>query len=178
MTCDDLDELLGTLSARVLPAAAREHLDGCAPCAALAEEYRRLDDFFFAEAVPLAPPDFVASVLSAARALDPTAELRALRLQALLPLAAACLVAAGLVFGIPGMGETSVAPDLVPSAAEAVALAQSLWQGASARANAALEVALSTAPAPPLAALAVAAPLLLLVNWGLTRSALASKAQP
>jgi hypothetical protein len=147
----------------------RDHAANCSPCKALQARHDDLEALMASEPCLAAPDHFASSVLGALRALR-RREVRAARIQVLVAVAAAALLAVlatWLETAPAALGPEAQAwlPDGAALYALALETVDSLGRGLEASATQALE----GLPSPPLVLLLLLAPVLLACNWTLAR---------
>lgn len=162
--CETVRTLLGL--GEVLPAGARDHLGKCIPCRGLRAQFEDLDEILTSEPAPAAPLQLASAVMAAVIELR-AAELRQLRLQLLIPLAAAALLALVAAFGLPlDIPETQI---WVPDPMGALDSIRGFVDGFSREVEVGISSILDVLPSPPVLLVGLLAPCLMLFNWSLCR---------
>lgn len=164
--CEPIHEALGL--GDVLSPELRDLASKCCSCSGLRAEFDSLDAVLGAEAAPLAPATLVQRVMLTVREWR-TAELRTVRLQVGMAVAAALLLFALGSFDIAG---DTGAEAWLPDHQGALAYVQSSVADLQLQLDLALAEGLSSLPSPPLLLLAALVPVLLLSNWSLCRGRL------
>jgi hypothetical protein len=145
-----------------------QHVSKCSDCSELVAGFGALDLLMEADPVPLAPADLVSRVMVTIRGWR-QAELRAIRLQVGLAVAAALLLA---VMGSLGLPAESGADAWVPDLQAALTYTQALIADVQLSLDVALGQGLEAMPSPPLLLIALVVPFLLISNWSLCRGRL------
>ena len=148
-----------------LPLDRREGADKCQSCNELSVGFESLDSMLGTEPVPLAPANLAHRVMLAVREWR-RAELRAIRSQVGVAVAAALLLLGLAIFDVPA---SAGADAWLPDPQAALTVVQSSVAQLQNQLDLALAEGLNGLPTPPLVLLAVLVPVLLLGNWSLCR---------
>lgn len=143
----------------------RQTVSNCPECNDLSLGFVSLDTILGTEPVPLAPANLAHRVMLAVREWR-RAELRTIRLQVGMAVAAALLLLGLTVFDVPA---SAGAEAWVPDHQGALTYVQSAVSNLQSQLDLALAEGLNALPNPPLLLLAILIPVLLFGNWSLCR---------